>query len=259
MKIMRKNKRTTAPRRDENRPSKPAAPPAGSRRRASSADVPVPSYGGPKKTGRKPRVMAQSTERTKVPFKPPAGQRSPAAARDVEFGDQPPQPPPATTGGGREQYIRLRVRVYNDKLSIIDSHLVDGPLAQAQGFAPGNAYEITIGDRLLHSGALPDLGVQRSFPNPNGPPEQKGHHITVNPISEFMARVPAHEVSRETIDRIAVRLYRVKEEARADRLGSAPLGRQFAREVRQIAEVVGLPSSVLPQTIEERGGRTPGV
>jgi hypothetical protein len=258
MKIGKKSRPAPSPRGDDTRPAKPAAPPPGSRPRRASGDAPRPSYAGPKKTDEKPRAGAQPhDQRTKTPWKPSRGNRPPPASGDSERGDQ--ISPPPSVAPGREQYIRLRVRVNDGKLSIIDSHLVDGPLAQAQGFATGNAYEVIIGDRLLHAGALPDLGVQRSFVNPKGPPEQRGHYVTERPTYEFMARVPAHEVSRETIDRITLRLYRVKEEARADRLGSAPLIRQFAREVRPVAELVGLPASALPQAIEERGGRTPGL
>jgi len=147
--------------------------------------------------------------------------------------------------------------VHNGRLSVIDSHLVDGPLSQTTGFSGAHAYEVTLGDRLLHAGALPDLGVQRSFVNPAGPPQQRGHYFTERPIYEFMARLPAGEVSRETIGKIAVRLYRVKDEARTDRLRSAPLAQQFERQVRQIGELVGLPASVLPRAIEKRGGCTP--
>jgi hypothetical protein len=170
---------------------------------------------------------------------------------------------PASSGGGGgtpgEQYIRLRVRVRGDRLAILDSHLVDGPLGQAQGFSTANAYEVTLGDRLLHAGALPDLGAQRSFVNPDGPPDQHDHHVTDRPIFEFTARVPAHEVTPETISRIALRLHRIKDEARTDRLGAEPLGAQFPREVRPMAELVGLPATVLPEAIEARGGRTPRV
>src|SRR5262249_40969659 len=168
---------------------------------------------------------------------------------------------PAATGkgGGREQYIRMRIRVRGGQLSIIDSHLVDGPLSQTSGFSGGNAYDVTLDDRLLHAAALPDVGVQRSFgnPDPKAPREQRGHHLTERPVYEFMARVPAAEVTRDTIGRITVRLHRVKEEARVDRLGTSPLARQFEREMRPIAEIVGLPDSVLPEAIEQRGGRTP--
>ena len=128
--------------------------------------------------------------------------------------------------GRREQYIRMRVRVRDGQLSVVDSHLVDGPLSQTTGFSGGHAYEVTLDDRLLHAGHLADLGEQRSFvnPSPKAPKEQKGHHLTERYSYEFMARVPAAEVTRETIGRIAVRLHRLKEEARVDRLGTASAG-----------------------------------
>ena len=155
----------------------------------------------------------------------------------------------------------MRIRVRDGRLSVVDSHLVDGPLGQTSGFSVGNAYEIILDNRLLHAGELLDLGVQRSFvnPDPKAPLEQKGHHITERSVYEFMARVPAAEVTPDTIGRIAVRLHRVKEHARADRMGEAPLGKQFEREMRPIAEFVGLPESVLPEAIEKRGGRTPSL
>ena len=102
---------------------------------------------------------------------------------------------------------------------------------------------------------------QRSFvnPDPRAPREQKGHHMTERSVYEFMARVPAAEVTPNTIGRITLRIYRIKEEARVDRLGDAPLGRQFQREMRLIAELVSLPESVLPEAIERRSGRSPSV
>ena len=256
---MRKGKRGAAPRRDDSRPTKAAAPPSGKRATPGTGDVKVPSYSGPKKTDKKPSGETLPADRIKAALKPGAVRRPPPASGGATREDQIAPPSRGTSGAGREQYLRLRIRVQNDKLSVVDSHLVDGPLGQAQGFSAANAYEVTVGDRLLHAEALPDLGVQRSFVNPKGPPEQRGHYFTERPIYEFMARVPAHEVSRETISKIAVRLYRVKDEARTDRLGSAPLVRQFERQVRQIAELVGLPASVVPETVEERGGRTPSI
>lgn len=256
----KKAKRGDAPRVDESRPGKPPAPPAGARARPS--DVEPPAYDGEKKTDKSPSARNQGTGASKPAQepvrRPRAGSRG---SDDVPPGDQ--IPPKARRGAkprpAGEQYIRMRVRVRGDQLSVIDSHLVDGPLGQTAGFSGANAYEVSVDDRLLHAGSLPDLGFQRSFVNPNGPADQRGHHFTDRSTFEFMARVPAHEVTPETIGRIAVRLHRVKEEARTDRLGPAPMIEQFARQVRPIAELVGLPASVLPEAIEERGGRTPSL
>lgn len=253
---MKKAKRTAAIRRDEKRPSKMAVPPEG----ADTPEGEIPTYRGPTKTDKMPKpTKGRRADQVKPPFESAKVRRPRKASKEVDFGDQ--QPRRTRAGGrssaGREQYVRLRVRVRNGRLSIVDSHLVDGPLGQATGFPGGNAYEVTLGDRLLHAGALPDLGVQRSFPNPQGPPGQHGHYLTERSVYEFMARVPADEVTPDTIGKIAVRLHRVKEEAGADRIGDAPLGEQFEREMRPVAELVGLPDSVLPEAIERRGGRTP--
>lgn len=229
-----------------------AVPPEG----AATPEAEIPTYRGRTKTEKMPKLRRKA--KVKERFEPAKARRPRRSAKQIDLGDQKPR---GTRGGRsspeREQYVRLRIRVSHGRLSVVDSHLVDGPLGQATGFPGGNAYEVTLGDRLLHAGALPDLGVQRSFPNPQGPPEQHGHYLTERSVYEFTARVPAAELTPDTIGEIAVRLHRVKEEAHVDRIGEAPLGEQFEREMRPIAELVGLPDSALPQAIEKRGGRTP--
>jgi hypothetical protein len=253
---MNKTKRTGAVHVDDRLPKKPSASPAGKPVTQTDA-AGRPSQDGPSKSDKAP-----APRRGAVPAKPPTEKisRPRAAAKQPDFGDQVPSAKGQAAGaaGAGEQYIRLRIRVRGSKLTVLDSHLVDGPLSQAQGFSTPNVYEITSGDRLLHAGELPDLGMQRSFVDPAATPEQ-GHHFTERPIYEFTARVPANEVTRETLPTIAVRVHRIKEEARTGRLGLEPLAAQFPREVRQVAELIGLPASVLPEAIEARGGRTPSI
>jgi hypothetical protein len=192
-----------------------------------------------------------------APSKPTFDPHDVPPTPEGEFGDQQPRRPGrAGTRGQREQYVRMRMRVRDGRLRVVDSHLVDGPLGQANALSGGNIYEVSLGDRLLHAGSLPDLGVQRSFVNPAGPPEERGHHLAERPVVEFMARVPAEELTPDTIGRISVRLHRVKEPVVGARAGAAPLEAQFERQVRPIAQLVGLPSSVLPEEIEARGART---
>jgi len=257
---MKKGKRSAAPQPDASRPTKPPAPSSGARARPRDAEVPVPKYAGPSKTRDAPAPLGgRGAAKAKPAFEREMVRRPRSGPPEADYGDQRRRRGRGAAGPAEqpEQYVRMRIRVRHGQLSVIDSHLVNGPLGQARGFPGSNAYEVTLGDRLLHAGALPDLGVQRSFVNPSGPPAQRGHHLTERSVYEFYARVPAHELTRDTIRQIAVRLHRVKEEARADRLGMAPLARQFEREVRSIAELVGLPDSVLPEAIEKRGGRTP--
>jgi hypothetical protein len=175
----------------------------------------------------------------------------------TDRGDQVPKRTPRPRAEQpSEQYVRMRIRVTDGHLRVADSHLVDGPLGQTSSLSGPVIYEVSLGDRLLHAGSLPDLGVQRSFVNPNGPPNERGHHLAERPVVEFQARVAAHELTPDTIGSISVRLHRVKEPVVGARAGDAPLAKQFERQVRPVAELVGLPSSVLPEEIEARGART---
>ena len=226
--------------------TRPSKPPAGQ----TAHHHPVRSESGTAKGDRQP--PHDSTRRPK----PPAEDGSPTAAEYPDGGR--PDQLPRTTGDRHpgEQYVRLRIRVRGDRLSVIDSHLVDGPLAQTTTFQTTTAYDVTYHDRLLHAGSVPDLGMQRSFPIPDAPEDQRGHHLTPRDISEFSARLPAREVTAETIGGIRVRLHRVDEAASVPRLSAAPLAVQLEGRVTPTAELTGLPESALPEAIEARGART---
>ena len=128
------------------------------------------------------------------------------------------------SGSSREQYIRMRVRARGDRLSIVDSHLVDGPLGQAPGILRSERLRGHLDDRLLHAGSLPDLGVQRSFVNPDGPafkawpPLHRAADVRVHGSGAGRRGNPRHHRA----DR--VRLHRVKEEARSKQLGDNAAG-----------------------------------
>ncbi len=219
--------------------------------------------GGALKGRDRASISPQQEHQRKPPFEAPRLQESDVRTV-VQLPDQKPLDERVQTvnvrgGDEGQRYVRLRMRLRGDQMSVIDSHLVEGPLGQVTGFPGTNAYEVTLDERLLHAGALPDLGVQRSFPNPAGPESQHGHFITERDVVEFTARVPAEMLTPETIGRVRVTLHRVSEEAQAQRLGTEPLARQFERQVRPLATLEGLPETVLPQAIEARGGTTPSV
>lgn len=219
-----------------------------------------PEYDGPTKSD-KPPGTGQGQAKAEVD---PEVTRAPRSPQEMEgLPDMTPPRRSDDAGGHRaedqpaEQYIRLRLRVRGDRMSVVDSHLVDGPLASVNAFPGNNAYEVALGDRLLHAGALPDFGQQRAFVAPNPSPGQAVHHFTERDVFEFSARLPAAEVTPETLGDVTVRLYRVKGEPRTERLTDEPLAVQFEREMRPVAELAGLPESALPERIEDRGGRTP--
>lgn len=254
----------------EARDSRPLKPPVGQQARhrfpvaggaiaapvkpvtAVHAAYPAGGAGGPGGGGgRQAKAEAQAVDEK-------AGEAQ-AARGHHPGGGHPAQQPRSGDGPGlpAEQYVRLRVQVRGDRLTVLDSHLVDGPLTAPATLHGAGVYEVTVGDRLLHAAAVPDLGLeQRSFPNPEGPPDQHGHHIAERAVSEFSARIPAGELTTETIAAVQLRLYRLAEPGSGVRVGAQSLGAQLPGQVQPIAELAGLPESVLPEAIEARGGRT---
>jgi hypothetical protein len=248
-----KGTRTERPATRDRRPTKT---PAGETRRTYAA---VPPHAGPTKPDPAQRDVGSGADVSRVVK--PAYNREAASRESAEqlpSGGYPDQQAARTrrTGAPAEQYVRLRIRVRGDRLTVVDSHLVDGPLAQSATFHGANAYEVTYHDRLLHAGTVADPNTQRSFPIPDGPEELRGHHITPREIYEFTARVPASDVTEQTREGIQVRLHRIDEPTTADRVASTPLGAQFEGRLTQLAELTGLPESTLPAAIESRGGRT---
>lgn len=242
------------------RDSRPLKPPAGQQTHhrfplaGGAALAPVKSATHPAGGGGGGRQAKAAAE----PVDEKAG-RALAARGHHADGEHPGQQPRSDDGSGRpaEQYVRLRVRVRGDRLTVLDSHLVDGPLTAPTTLHGAGVYEVTVGDRLVHAAAIPDLGLeQRSFPNLEGPPDQRGHHFTERPTAEFSVRIPAEELTPETIGAVQVRLHRLVEPASGVRVGAQSLGVQLREQVEPVAELVGLPESTLPEAIEARGGRT---
>jgi hypothetical protein len=249
----KKTRQRFVPRADDTMPGKAEADPG------KSVDE-VPTYRGQAKT-EKPPAPRGARSKAKPAVEPDVTRRprNPKEMTDLPDMKPPRRRPTDAARGDRpgEEYIRLRIRVRGDQMSVVDSHLVEGPLSSTNAFPGNNAYEVTLGDRLLHAGALPDLGEQRAFVAPNPAPGESVHHFTERDVFEFSARLPAAEVTPESIGDVTVRLHRVKGEARTERLNDQPLTVQFEREMRPVAELRGLPESALPERIEARGARTP--
>ena len=205
-------------------------------------------------------------------YAPPAGKgpvkghRPPTRARSASAklkpradAARPPAVPPAGALGEQrakrasravERYARLRVRVDDSGMRVVDSHVVDGPLTPAALLQGAFAYEVVLGNQLLHAGSIPDLGVMRSFAHPGGTPEQRGHHTYELKAYSFDARVPLAGLTRAMLSKAAVVLYRVKERAHGDAAEvplreTVPLGAQRERQLREVGRVTGLPAAVL--------------
>jgi hypothetical protein len=154
-----------------------------------------------------------------------------------------------------EGYVRFRMQVDDGRMSILGSHFVDSTSVTSPVLGGNFAYEVSDGEKRLHVGSLPDLGVTRSFANPSGPLELRRHHITPLSRYEFDVRVPVPALRRAVLKNIQITLYRVKERAPSMVLGAAPLGTQFERELGVVARVQGIPTDMLPREMQQPSRR----
>ena len=221
----------------------------------SSDTVVEPVRGkGPAKGNTAPRATATKGRKLKPRVDARAARTARTPAPSVEAGGWPelgeqrtPRRPSARAG---ERYVRLQIHVENGEMAVVDSHVVEGPLAQTAAFEGRYAYEVTAGGRLLHAGSIPDLGVIRGFAHPNGTQEQRDHHTYELASYDFHVRAPAAALDRSALPKIAVVLYRIKEHPPTDApiaraVSENPLGVQFERELREVGRVVGLPPWIL--------------
>jgi hypothetical protein len=209
---------------------------------------------GPVKGTTAPRAKASKGRKLKPRVDAKAARAGKTAAPPVQAGGWPElgeqRQARRAAAKADERYVRLQIRVENGQMSVVDSHVVDGPLAQTATFEGRYAYEVSASGRLLHAGSVPDLGVVRGFAHPNGTLEQRDHHAYELASYDFHARVPAAALDRSVLPRIAVILYRVKEHPPsrapiAHALSADTLGVQFERELREVGRVVGLPAWIL--------------
>jgi hypothetical protein len=141
-----------------------------------------------------------------------------------------------------EGYVRLRLRVTDGEMSVVGAKAVEGPLVEPK-LQGALAYEVTVGERRIAAGGIPDVGERRSFPDPEGRGEMSGHHVEELRTYEVSVRVPKEQVSAAALPRLEIALYKMKEElpeARGDRLPPGPIGAQFERELREVGRMKGI-------------------
>jgi hypothetical protein len=268
---------------DKKKPSKPrAGTPLGPSRSKGSLKGEAADLGPPTRGPQKLKPPAKSTERVEPPkgrgpvkkvgpgpqprvsrgkkAKPTDRKASAAAARKASRGraagdeleDQVPGRRRRAPGEPPGQYVRFRMRVEDGTMSIVDSHLVDSALMMPPTLYGEYAYEVTDGLTVLHADSIPDLGVVRSFADPNGTREQLRHHTYRESTYEFDVRAPAERLTTAALSKISVVLYRVKERAPTRALTTlAPLGTQFERELREVTRISRIPAAALPSSLRK--------
>jgi hypothetical protein len=178
---------------------------------------------------------------------PKKGAKGASRRKKGSLPEQIEQKPSRTERAGEEGYLRIRIRAEGGELEVKDIRAVEGPLL-ADGELHGDlAYEVTIGSRRVSSGAIPDVGLMRSFPHPDPAPGQEGHHFTPAPSYEFLVRVPKRGLSPQSLSRLGIRLYRIKDPVPRTE-GPELLGERFGSELREVGRIQGIRLELLPKS-----------
>jgi hypothetical protein len=156
----------------------------------------------------------------------------------------------AAAAATEEGYVRLQVRVVGDEITVVGAKSVEGPLAEPARLQGPLAYEVTLGGKRLAAGSVPDMGERRSFPNPDGPPEQRGHFISHVGAYELAVRIPKASLSAGSLPRVGISLLRLKDELPEPLAPAVPIVAQFPREAREIASVKGLSLTKLAAPVQ---------
>jgi hypothetical protein len=153
-----------------------------------------------------------------------------------------------------EGYVRLRLRVTDGEMAVVGAKAVEGPLVEPK-LQGALAYEMTVGQKRVAAGGIPDVGERRSFPDPQGKGEMSGHHVEKLKTYEVNVRVPKERVSAADLQRLEIALYRMKEElpeARVDRLPAGPIGAQFGRQLREVGRMKGIRPDRLDEPVAQQ-------
>jgi hypothetical protein len=203
------------PRMDE----KPSRPTSIGGKVLLMAEQPKPDTGKTKRMAAVRKAVAVRVPKVRPEMKEPAAKRP--------------------TASGPDGYVRVRLRVTGDQVTVMGAKAVEGPLVETK-LQGALAYEVTLGSKRLAAGAIPDVGEQRSFPDPKGKGEMAGHHVTVLPTYDVNVRVPKAQLTAAALPRVEIALYRMKEPLQLERLGPGPIRDQFSRELREVGRVKGI-------------------
>jgi hypothetical protein len=152
-----------------------------------------------------------------------------------------------------EGYVRLRICYDRGELSVVSAKRVDGPLVQPQRLEEGFVYEVRRGSQRISAESIPDLGVQRGFPPPEGEEtkELQGHHITHLAAYEFNVRIPADEFTRRSLRNLQIALYETVEIPEVRQMDARPLDVQF-EDLRKVGQLKDIRMDELPDDVQKQ-------
>ncbi|HEX6539415.1 MAG TPA: hypothetical protein VF155_09565 [Candidatus Dormibacteraeota bacterium] len=153
---------------------------------------------------------------------------------------QPQQARPGVvTMVSKESYVRIQVRVSNGNPKVIGISEVPGPLGPPEPVFGGLAYEVTLGNKRIGFGSIPDP-VWRSFPPETPTKGMEGHHFSEASDYEFTARVPRAELSAAALPELQIGVYRHDGTQVVQPTGDVPVAREFGNVLTSVARLQGV-------------------
>jgi hypothetical protein len=146
--------------------------------------------------------------------------------------------------------VRLRLRIDRGNVTLVGAHAVPGEMPATERLDYGLAYEITNGTRRVAAGSIPDVGTKRSFPDPDGRAGMQGHHLTPLESFEVNVRMPQREFSQAALPKLRIMLFRMKDQTAGIPITGAPIGAQYAEQLRPVAELRGIDFKQLPEGLQ---------
>jgi hypothetical protein len=157
--------------------------------------------------------------------------------------------------GKPESYLRMRVRVENGAMSVVSMKDVEGPLTMRDSLPGGFAYEVSLDQKQIAVGTVPDIGVWRGLPDPKGAKGMEGHHITTQESVEFNVRVPREELSLAALPKTEIVLYQVKKDVSDQPIASRMFATAFSEELREVARLKGIKLADLSESAQKEAKR----
>jgi len=138
-------------------------------------------------------------------FQPKAAAEQKPAQKKLDDMKAHPDANAVQTAG--QSYLRLRMRVAGDRLSVVGVQEVEGPLVQSTSVAGEYAYEVQLDSKPLAAEGILDVGISRSYPRPGS----NEHYITQRSSFDFNVRIPRAAVPDQAVPRLSITVYRFQD------------------------------------------------
>jgi hypothetical protein len=195
-------------------------------------------------TVKEPYEVRQGASR--MPEIPPAaegeGRRmDPRPSDTTQTAYMPAQEARQQPAAGRgESYLRLTIHNESGELTVVAVRQVEGPLTAPETLPTGVAWDVSVGNRRISTGHVPDAGVVRAFANQDVPEPQGRHRFWEASSFDFNVRMPRQEVAPALLPDLRISLYRLHK-APERPLGTEPLHQQLSKdEFTEIGHLEGL-------------------